>query len=245
MIKNETYNNRKRQIREVGCLTPLLLTFFISCSVSKIQKENLKSELALILKSDQDLRELFSDSIVPERKKELLDIYKISDEDFKTRGWEITQENDSINLIKVESIISTFGYPGKKMVGDKLNTAAWFVIQHSKPPVIKMHFPLIEKAGKKGDLERIYVAMMQDRMLMYDGKEQIYGTQIAGRLFVDPETKQEEWKTFVWPIKSWENVNELRKSVGFKNSIEDYCKLMNLENPRKYSLEEIEKLTKK
>ena len=64
-------------------------------------------------------------------------------------------------------------------------------------PVIEKYFPLIVKANENGDLEKQHVAMMEDRMLMYQGKEQMYGTQGAGRLFVNPETKKEEWTNFI------------------------------------------------
>ncbi|MDY3547022.1 hypothetical protein PG291_00180 [Riemerella anatipestifer] len=223
-------------------LTLLLLT---SCSVTQKQKENLKNELSLILKSDQELRELFTPDLKPERKNEILKSYNISEDKFQKFGWNLTVKNDSINLIKVEKIIKKYGYPGKKLVGEKLNTAVWYVIQHSKLPVIEKYYPLMIKASENGDLGKEHIVMMKDRMLMYQGKEQIYGTQGAGRLFINPETKKEEWVNFIWPIKNPENVNELRKSMNIKTSIEDYAKSMGIDYSKKYTLDEIEKLTKK
>jgi len=216
-----------------------------SCAVSQNKKDDLKQELTEILQSDQELRELFTPNITVERKTEILIKYKISEEDFNKRNWKITEENDSLNLIKIEKIIKKYGYPGKTLVGEKQSTAVWYVVQHSKLSTIEKYFPLMEKANKNGDLKDTHIAMMKDRMLMYQGKEQIYGTQGAGRLFINPKTKEEEWTNFIWPIKNWKEVNELRKSVGFNETIEEYAKSLEMDISKKYTIEEIESLTKK
>ena len=221
------------------------LALLTSCSVTQNQKDKLKSELTQILKSDQELRELWTPDLRPERKYEILQTYKISESEFQKQGWKITEKNDSINLLKTEKIIKKYGYPGKELVGEKLSNAVWYVIQHSKLPIIEKYFPLMIKAQENGDLSKQQIAMMKDRMLMYQGKEQIYGTQGAGRLFVNPETKKEEWTNFIWPIENPEKVNELRTSMDIKMSIEEYAKSMGIDYSKKYTLKEIEKLTKK
>ena len=221
------------------------LLFLSSCSVTQNRKDNLKDELTRILKSDQELRELFAPNLKEERKNEILQTYKISENEFQKLGWKITETNDSINLIKTEKIIKKYGYPGKQLVGSELSTAVWYVIQHSKLPIIEKYFPLMLKAEKNGDLSKKHIAMMKDRMLMYQGKEQIYGTQGAGRLFINPETKKEEWTNFIWPIQNPENVNVLRVSMGIKMPIEEYAKSIGIDYSKKYTIEEIERLTKK
>lgn len=223
----------------------IFLTAVVSCSVTQNQKTNLKNELSQILKSDQELRELFMPDLTLKRKKEILEYYKISETDFQKQGWKITETNDSINLRKTEKIIKRHGYPGKDLVGTKLTTAVWYVIQHSKLPIIEKYFPLIIKANENGDLDKQHIAMMEDRMLMYQGKEQIYGTQGAGRLFINPETKEEKWTNFIWPIQNPKNVNALRNSMNIKMSMEDYAKSIGIDYGKKYTIQEIEKLTKK
>ena len=59
--------------------------------------------------------------------------------------------------------------------------------------------------------------MMQDRMLMDQGKEQIYGTQVFGRKI----EATGEWFYFVWPIKNPKTVNKIRKKAGFDNTVEE------------------------
>jgi len=59
---------------------------------------------------------------------------------------------------------------------------------------------------------------------MYQGVEQIYGTQIKGQA-----NKKGEWVYFLWPIKNADSINIRRKEAGFKQTIEEYAKEMNVE----------------
>jgi hypothetical protein len=43
---------------------------------------------------------------------------------------------------------------------------------------MKKYFPQIEEAVKNGDLSKQQYALMKDRILMDEGKPQIYGSQI-------------------------------------------------------------------
>ena len=112
------------------------------------------------------------------------------------------------------------------MVGTPTNIACWYVIQHSKK--IKDYFEIIKKSGELGEIPNTNVATIQDRMLMNDGLEQIYGTQGAGRLIINDDGK-EEFYNFIWPIKDLENVNELRKKAGFKTSVEENSKRIGID----------------
>ncbi|HUZ60365.1 MAG TPA: hypothetical protein VMU83_16455 [Hanamia sp.] len=57
---------------------------------------------------------------------------------------------------------------------------------------IKEYFPLIEKAVKRGELSLPYtfVAKMQDRLLMVNDGEQIYGTQATALSMPDRKTEK-------------------------------------------------------
>ena len=84
------------------------------------------------------------------------------------------------------------------------------------------------------------VAMMEDRMLMDHGLAQIYGSQGSGKYFKNSETGQYEYMMIIWPIQDPGNVNELRKSVGFTSTIEEYSKILGIDY-KVYSIEEINK----
>ena len=133
----------------------------------------------------------------------------------------IRKSNDFIKFAKedhrnqelVISIIEKCGMPTLKEVDQKQMDAIWLGLQHSTKEIRKKYFPQVEKAVKNGDLSKGQYALMKDRMLMDEGKPQIYGSQIEnGKLY-----KLENPKT----------VNERRKEMGME-SIEDYLKRFNL-----------------
>ncbi|TVZ56849.1 hypothetical protein OD91_2150 [Lutibacter sp. Hel_I_33_5] len=207
----------------------ILLIFLIHFTTSckrKINKEALKKELDSIYNVDQTFRYLLNSPT--KNYKKFLKEQGYTLEEFQKKKWVIINKHDSLNQIKVESIIKKNGYPGKSLVGEPTNKAAWYVIQHSRKNIIEKHFTLIEKAGKQKEIPMTLVAMMQDRLLMYQKKEQIYGTQASGREIKNNKTGKIEWKYFIWPIKNPEKVNELRKAIGYKNTIEEYAQSMDI-----------------
>lgn len=197
----------------------------------------LKEKLDSILYKDQTLRELFDDNITSEWETKILVEFGIPKEDIKAKYWSVVAKQDSLNLIEIEEVILKLGYPGKTLVGEPTNEAAWYVIQHSDK--IEQYFPIIEKAGEGGELPMRLVAMMGDRLLMQKGKEQIYGTQVAGRKINFQNKEKEEWFQFVWPIKNPEKVNELRKKAGFDLTVEENASRLNVEY-HSYTLKEID-----
>ncbi|WP_394369988.1 DUF6624 domain-containing protein [Spirosoma endbachense] len=117
--------------------------------------------------------------------------------------WRCHNRVDSLNLIRIEQIIKSCGYPGRSLVGKPTNEAAWYVLQHS--PKFKVYFSLIQRAGPPFSL----VAMMEDRLVTEQLKPQIYGTQITCYPLRANSAKQE---CFVWPILNPKQVNQ-RKYV--------------------------------
>jgi hypothetical protein len=224
-------------------MTKFYLVIFLTLLFSCVEKEQydlkLKAELAEILEKDQGFRELFGGNITDNRKNELLQKFDISQKEFKENEQVLFQENDSLNLVRIEQIIEQHGYPGKSMVGEPENESAWYVIQHSDK--IEKYFPIIEKAGENGELDAVKVAMMKDRMLMYSGKEQIYGSQGKAIFLVWPPEKQEDVKMIIWPLKNPEKVNQLRQEAGFENTVEENAKRMNIDY-KVYTLKEINEM---
>jgi hypothetical protein len=145
---------------------------------------------------------------------------------------------DSANLLRVEAIFKSRGYPGKSLVGEPTNEAAFYIVQHSGR--IRAHFPLIDAAGRKGELPRYLTAMMQDRLLMEAGKEQIYGTQFAGFAREDTLTHQQTITWFLWPVKDMAGVYQRRKKAGIKGTIAENAASQGIE-PEFMSLREVKK----
>lgn len=174
----------------------------------------MKRRLDSIAVLDQKYRRLMQAESLEERKK-LGDSMGLSEAEYSGDLWKMQVVIDSANLNYVEKLFNTVGYPGKSMVGEPTNTAAWFVLQHSNK--IGNYLPLVKKAGKEGEIPMKLVAMMEDRYLMDEGKPQIYGTQ--GRMEPDGEK-------FIWPIENPESVNQRRKDAGFQETVEEYAKTL-------------------
>jgi len=199
----------------------MLSTFLINAQ-QKVN-ETLKKELDEIMTVDQGYRMLFDSEITPEKKEKLLKDLNIDKEEFEKKSWQLVAEHDSLNMQKIENIIAQYGYPGKTLVGEPTNQAAWYVIQHSTK--IGKYLPLIKEAGKKKEIPFTWVAMMEDRYLMNENKEQIYGTQGKGEMTKDKDGKQ-IFINFVWPVKDLKNVNKRRKEAGFDSTIEENAQRM-------------------
>ena len=126
-------------------------------------------------------------------------------------------KEDHRNQELVISIIEKCGMPTLKEVNQRQMDAIWLGLQHSTEEIRKKYFPYVEKAVKNGDLSKQQYALMKDRMLMDEGKPQIYGSQIEnGKLY---------------KLENPETVNERRKEMGME-PIEDYLKYFHIQfNP--------------
>lgn len=221
----------------------LLLFVFGFSHAQGVIDETLKKELDGIYKSDQILREYIDSETTDSRKAQILNETGYSRDDLTdSKVYKIMNNQDSINLIRIEKIIAKYGYPGKTLVGEPTNEAAWYVIQHSKK--ISNYFPMIQEAGSSNEIPFVKVAMMHDRMLMGEGKEQLYGTQVAGENIINATTGKEGFWYYVWPVQHPESVNELRKEAGFITTVEENAKRLGVEY-KHYTLQEIKKITGK
>jgi hypothetical protein len=220
----------------------LLFVFGFSQAQNTID-EDLRKELDGIYKSDQILREYIDSETSDSRKLQILNQTGYSGDDLANgKVYMILNKRDSINLIRIEEIIVKQGYPGKTLVGEPTNEAAWFVIQHSKK--IADYFPMIQEAGASNEIPFTKVAMMHDRLLMQQGKEQLYGTQGAGNYRLNSVTGKKEFWNYIWPIQNPNGVNEMRREAGFTTTVEENAKRMGIDY-KVYTIEEIKKLTVK
>jgi hypothetical protein len=114
-------------------------------------------------------------------------------------------ENDLINMIKVAGILSRYGWPGEEIIGWSGSSAIWAVIQHSNLENQEKYLPPMREAVKNGKARPAQLAFLEDRILVGNGKEQIYGTQ-AGTDSLGIYK--------LYPIKDEQNVNKRRFSAG-------------------------------
>lgn len=227
----------------------LFFAIFFSVLIygQKIEKEKiniqLKNELAQIDYDDQIYRVLMQPDISLERKQQIISEKKLTEEQATVGLWKVMQKQDDENLGKIEEILAKYGYPGKSLVGEPENKTAWIVIQHSAK--IKQYLPIIKEAAEKKEIPFTLYAMMLDRQLMQEEKEQIYGTQ--GTSFNIMKSGVTETISLIWPIKNFNEVNKLRKEAGFSETIDSYAKDLfgNDFVLKNYTLEEVLKLRNK
>jgi hypothetical protein len=113
----------------------------------------------------------------------------------------------------LNEIIDKIGYPTTDKVGKEASEATWLVIQHSigQPDFMKKCLKLLEVAVSENKANPKNLAYLTDRVAVFEGKPQLYGTQFdwdeKGKLspnYFDDLTK----------------VNNRRKSIGL-NSLEE------------------------
>jgi hypothetical protein len=120
--------------------------------------------------------------------------------------WKIINYADSINTIKVRSIIDNYGWLGSDIVGEQGNSTLFLVIQHSDFTTQEKYLPKMRIAVKSGKASGSSLALLEDRVALKQGNKQIYGSQV-GR---NSETKQ----YFVLPIEDPDNVDKRRLEIG-------------------------------
>lgn len=178
----------------------------------------LKSQLDQMMIKDQQYRKLMG--FKGEQKDSLSKQFGVPVDSLNKHLMTLQNMLDSSNLNKIEKIFLEQGYPGKTLVGEPSNEVGWYIIQHNLQK-IKQYFPMIQKAGENKELPDSLVGKMQDRLLMMNNQEQIYGTQAVGLKILNPKTGEKEYEWIVWPIKDSKNVNNKRKEAGFKSTMEE------------------------
>ncbi|MBK7966620.1 MAG: hypothetical protein IPK10_16005 [Bacteroidetes bacterium] len=127
---------------------------------------------------------------------------------------------DSCNLVQVKLLLDKYGWMGRSMIGDKANSALFLVIQHADLETQLMYFPLLQKSAEIGESKFSNAALMQDRILMRQGKKQIYGSQVLN----NKATGKPEF----YPIEDEKDVNVRRGRIGM-STLEEYAKLFGIE----------------
>ena len=122
--------------------------------------------------------------------------------------WKIIDKKDSINQIKVRSILDKYGWLGADVVGRQGNLTLFLVIQHADQATQEKYLPMMRDAVKNGKAQASALALLEDRVAMGQGKKQIYGSQIG----TDMETNQ----YYIRPLSDPDNVDKRRAEVGLE-----------------------------
>jgi len=128
---------------------------------------------------------------------------------------EIIEKNDRNNLKSIIQILNKYGWLGPEEIGEQGSLTLFLVIQHADQLTQEKYLPIMREAVKNGKANGSDLALLEDRVLIGQGKKQIYGSQIT----MDSRTGQ----YMLYPIEDEINVNKRRASVGLE-PIEEYVK---------------------
>jgi len=136
-----------------------ILITLAACSITASAAEpthpKLQKELVAAEKEDQAIRkQLFAKGA------------QNLDQDVVTR----MKSLDMKNQIRLKAIIAQYGWPTRKMVGANGVHAAFIILQHANRDPLK-------KSYAAGDIKGNSIALLTDRVLVGEGKPQLYGTQ--------------------------------------------------------------------
>jgi hypothetical protein len=186
-------------------------------SLIKINKEKkeknlnttLVKELEIIFEKDQKPR---NDIKIIESK------YGAQSNEMKAH-WKMIVQYDSLNLISIVNILDKYGWLGPEIIGEQGNSTLFLVIQHADITTQQKYLPMMREAVKKGNARASSLALLEDRILLRTGKNQIYGSQIG----IDSETNL----NYVLPLDDPDNVDKRRAEVGLQ-PLADYISHWNL-----------------
>ena len=107
---------------------------------------------------------------------------------------------------RLRQIIAVFGWPGIILVGERGAQAAWRIALHSisEPAFMRQCRDLMDIASHNGDVPRWQFAIIDDRIRVYEGRPQRYGTQLRiGANGLEPH-----------PLENEARVSSMRAQAG-------------------------------
>lgn len=122
----------------------------------------------------------------------------------------IDNENQKVLI----PLLEKYGWISSFKIGKKASESLFYVIQHSKIEVMETYFPQLDSLSKIGEAERKHAAMMEDRLLMWRGQKQIYGSQAT-------TTIRSDGQLVIWPVKNPNIVDSLRQAAGFEQTVSE------------------------
>ena len=172
--------------------------------VTPVTNPALRRELLAMVERDQNVRNEMIEGGVDNPSREIL---------------ARTAAIGSRNTARMKVIIRAHGWPGADLVGWDGTEAAFTLVQHADHSFQKKLLPLMQKEYGAGNLSGPNYALFTDRVLVGDGKPQVYGSQ---------STPFDQWKDgqpVLYPIEDEANVDKRRAEVGL-SSLAEYREML-------------------
>lgn len=159
---------------------------------------HIKGELEGIFKTDQAMRKESSAMLADARAKGI-EVDKSAHADL----WKRIGAQDRANQIQVAEIVGKYGWPRQSQVGSMAALAAFLVVQHGDLDFQLKFIGQLREAAAVGEAQKESVALLEDRVLIRQGKPQRYGSQVDTRNGVD-----------LLPTEDETNLDARRASMG-------------------------------
>ncbi len=113
----------------------------------------------------------------------------------------------------LEDFLDHYGWPYPSKYGKEIHEAAWMIAIHaiSKPALLRKVLQILEEALKAGEPVANKYTKFYDRIALYEGHQQVYGTQFA--------PSPTGW--VAWDLYDPEHVDERRKALGLSSFLEN------------------------
>jgi hypothetical protein len=114
------------------------------------------------------------------------------------------------NASRLRELIDLHGWPSEDIAGKDGCEAAWLIAQHAigEPDFQRYVLKMLHASVANGHVPPGQAARLEDRIAMYEGRPQRYGTQ-----WIDDPS---DGRIRPWTIADPKNVNELRAEVGLE-----------------------------
>jgi len=111
------------------------------------------------------------------------------------------------NAERLQQIVAQHGWPTRNLVGEDGAEAAWLIVQHAiaNPPFQREMLSILQACAACGEIPPYQPAYLEDRICMFEGRPQIYGTQFS---------PDDDGLPTPWTIADPEHVNDRRAALG-------------------------------
>ena len=183
--------------------------------VNKVRKNKAEVESHLNKPLAQELEQIFDDDqkyrLLVDSAEKILAKNPVRMDSLRN----VIRVHDAKNQGRVTELLDKYGWLGTDDVGRKGNQALYLVILHSDQATRKKYLPMMREANERGKAASSELALLEDRVLLDEGKNQWYGSQLK----FNPENGTYE----LYPIDDPAGVNERRQEMGL-GPLEDYLR---------------------
>ena len=121
--------------------------------------------------------------------------------------WKRMGAEDKLREERLARIIADKGWPLISQVGHKAANSAWLIAQHGSDGFLARTLPLMRAAAERREMVLSSLALSVDRVLMHEGKEQLYGSQFR---------PDKEGRSVPYPIADMVHLDERRAGMGLE-----------------------------